>query len=429
MIRILHITPHLGGGVGKAVSGLIRQSMQAEGHRHTVLCLEKPEKAQFTRVLEESGCPVSYCPGRDELAAAVEAADIVQVEFWNHPAVVKALCEASLPPMRLLVWCHVSGLYFPAIPPALIGAAGCFLFTSPCSLERPGENGAAKNVAVVSSGGGLDEMPAYAPRSAGRGLRCGYLGTLNFSKLHPDFVEFAAVVETPDFHIRMIGDEINRDILERQSAALGRPDLLQFLGYRQDVAAELAQLDLLIYLLNPTHYGTAENTLLEAMAMGVVPIVLDNPAELHIVEHGRTGKVIRTPADLAAEISWLTEHPEEREKLGRQAAEQVRQRQTYARMSQSFDGHYRSLIATEKQFIDFSAIFGTEPADWFQAFQPSPTPFKADGGIRIPPGPQRYALFERTKGSVFHFLDYFPDNALLSSWAENLRKHGDQPPS
>lgn len=423
MTRILHVTPHLGGGVGKAVSGLIRQSSAAGEHHHSVLCLEKPEKTQFTDLLEHAGCQLRYCPEPEELAREIAAADIVQVEFWNHPAIVRALCPRPLPPMRPLVWCHVSGLHFPAIPWKLVEASGRFLFTSPCSLELLKGHPPAPHANVVSSGGGMDEMPAHAPRPSRRPLVAGYLGTLNFSKLHPDFVSYAAAVPDPQFNIRMIGDEINRETLERQCAAMGRPHLLLFCGYRKDVAAELAQLDVLVYLLNPTHYGTAENTLLEAMAMGVVPIVLDNPAERHIVEHGHTGLVIRSPADLADAIARLSSDDELRTRLGRQAAESVRRRQTYARMADAFDRHYRELLSLPKRPIAFRAIFGAEPADWFMAFQPRESSFAADGTVGIPDDTGRHALFERTKGSVFHFLDYFPGDPLLSSWARNLRKY------
>lgn len=423
MSRVLHITPHLGGGVGKAVSGLIRQSTRSGHHQHIVLCLEKPEKTQFTDLLEEAGCPPRYGPSLAELIAEVRSADIVQVEFWNHPAIVKALCTAPLPPMRLLVWCHVSGLHYPQVPWGLVENAGRFLFTSACSLALTQRRPPVSNVDVVSSGGGMDEMPPCRPRPTGQRLAAGYIGTLNFSKLHPDFVSFAAAVQTPGFRVRMIGDEINRDTLEEQSRLLQRPDLLQFYGYRTNIAAELAELDLFIYLLNPTHYGTAENTLLEAMAMGVVPVVMDNAAERHIVEDGRTGRIVKDPRELANVVDWLARHDAERLRMGQTAAAAVRDRHTYARMSASFDTHYRSLLEEPKRAIAFPSVFGKGPADWFMAFQPGDSAFTRDGEVAVPDDMRRHALLERTKGSVFHFLDYFPEDAMLSSWAEKLRKY------
>ena len=35
----------------------------------------------------------------------------------------------------------------------------------------------------------------------------------------------------------------------------------------------------LLYILNRNHYGSAENILIEAMSLGVIPIVLNNDVE------------------------------------------------------------------------------------------------------------------------------------------------------
>lgn len=424
MTRILHLTPHLGGGVGKAVSGLICQSIVTDAHQHSVYALERPEKTQFSGLLEASHCSVRYAPSAEELQAAIADTDIVQIEFWNHPAIVKALCSQPLPSMRLVVWCHVSGLHQPAIPWGMVEQADRFLFTSPCSLELLREHAPAPQAQVVSSGGGMNDMPDYLPHNQGQVLSAGYVGTLNFSKLHPDYVRFAAAVAQSDFSVRMIGDEINQQKLKAQAQACGRPNLLKFLGYRTDVAAELAQLDVLIYLLNPQHYGTAENTLLEAMAMGVVPIVLDNPAERHIVKHGHTGLIVHTPEELAQAIAWLSDHPQERLQLAQHASTTVREKYTYARMAEHFNRHYRAAMALPKRHRAFSDIFGTTPSDWFLAFQPKNSPFC--NGDAPPPFPVCAPLYEQTKGSVFHFLDYFPGDKKLSSWAEKLRKHAQE---
>lgn len=428
MIEVLHITPHLGGGVGKAVSGLIRASMSAFGHRHTVIALELPQKSQFNEVLTAAGCPIFYSPSISELHSAIAAADIVQLEFWNHPAMAQVLCESNLPPMRLIVWCHISGLYQPAIPKGLPNLADAFLFTSPSSLESKHRYPHLTKTHVVSSGGGMNEMPPPPQRKKSKFLRAGYLGSLNFSKLHPDFVRYLAAVNLPDFSFRMIGDPINRATLEAQCVALARPNLLEFCGYRTDIAKELANLDVMIYLLNPRHYGTAENTLLEAMAMGVIPIVLDNPSERHIVEHNKTGRIIRTPEELAHDLAWLANSPSDRKRLSEAAANSVRERYSYANMALSFDKHYRETVLNKKRQLAFRDIFGPTPGDWFLAFQSEGSYFfdAAVDSNAIPPSvAEQPDLYETTKGSVFHFLEYFPEDSRLSSWGKILRRYSD----
>lgn len=424
MTRILHITPHMGGGVGRALSGLAMQAKRSGTHIHQWICLEKPEKRQFIDPLLDTGCEVSIAPTHGELISAVEAADIVQIEFWNHPTLIRLLCTASLPPMRLLAWCHTSGLHFPVIPKAIMSAAHRFVFTSSCSYEadevRNLPETTRERLAVISSGGGLEQFPAPACATTAPRLRAGYMGSLNFSKLHPDYVAMLAAVRDPGFTVRMVGDSLNRQLLEQQCRARGRPGLLEFRGYSTDVARELADLDLLIYLLNPMHYGTAEIALLEAMAMGVVPIVMDNGCERGIVEHGVTGFMVRDAAGLAETVEWLTEHPEQRIAIGQRAAEAVRATYTYRHMESAFDLIYHEAMTSEKCAFDFGTIFGRNPADWFRSFVRDAASFGDQGSVHLPDGGLRHAMFEPNKGSPFHYAAEFPQDRLLTAWASAL---------
>lgn len=426
MITVLHITPHLGGGVGKALSGLIAQSHVADAPvRHVVACLEKPEKTQFLQRICDSGSEVIIAPDRLILDELVSSADIVQLEWWNHPATIECLCSLAPQPMRLLVWCHVSGLYNPIIPPKLMEASNRFLFTSQCSFEAIEVSDLADRLgdrlAVVSSGGGFEGLPEPKGDNTAP-LSVGYFGSLNFAKLHPGYVDFLSAVRLPDFKVRLIGDLLNRETLEKQSADLGRHGMLDFRGYTTDIVAELREINVLAYLLNPRHYGTAENALLEAMAMGIVPVVLDNPAERNIVENVRTGLIVRSPGEFADAIDWLEQNPEDRFRIGMQAAKSVRERFTPERMEQSFREHYADVLNQDKQSVSFENIFGRAPDDWFLSCQGEPELFGEDGEIQLQDfGFPTFNLLEKTKGSAFHFYDYFPENINLKAWTVALK--------
>lgn len=425
MNTVLHITPHMGGGVGKAVSGLLLESTKP-GHmfRHKLVCLEKPEKLQFIEQLKEKDIEVIICPTDEALLSAVNHADIVQLEFWNHPAIPGVLCKLRLPSIRILVWCHVSGIGYPCIPEKLLTLVQKFIFTSACSYmaeEVVDISECDKNhLAVISSGGGLDALPFPQERPDDEKLRFGYMGSQNFSKLHPDFVSYLSVSGINHLPIRMIGDETNREILETQCEKVGVSSLLEFRGYKADVINELSELDVILYLLNPGHYGTAENALLEAMSMGIVPIVIDNPAEKLIVEDGVTGLVVKTPDELAGAVNWLATHYVERLAMSRRASETVKSQYSYERMLQEFDQHYDELMQEDKQSLIFNRVFGDEPNEWFRSFSRDDTVFLDNGDVRIPDNHNRHAYLERTKGSVSHFLDYYPDDTMLQNWLYNL---------
>jgi glycosyltransferase involved in cell wall biosynthesis len=430
MTRVVHLTPHLGGGVGRALASLVRARRRADpANEHRIVCLEAPEKTVFIDEIRALGASVLVAPAPAELAAAVSDADLVQLEFWNHPATLRALCETDWPAMRLLVWCHVSGLHFPRISPALVAQSDRFMLTSACSWQAPElaglPDGLRDRVAVVSSAAGLETLPprrsnAANPSSAESSCRFGYLGSLNLAKLHPDYVALLGGVAQPGFKVRLIGDQLNRERLERQCADAGHPGRLEFAGYRSDVAGELQTLDVLLYLLNPCHYGTAEIALLEAMAMGVVPVVMPNPSERQVVEHGINGLVVRNAAELAQAVRRLGDDPAWRRTLGERAAASVRGRDTLARLAGGLQAQYRAVLAGPKRVRDFRSVFGTGPARWFDGFVRDPSVFGSDGRVTLPHGAERHLYLEKTKGSAMHFQQHFPGDPQLDAWARDL---------
>lgn len=431
-LDVLHVTAHLGGGVGKVLSRLIEESALArDGVRHTIAMLEAPEKQQFVEHARAHGGTVLVCPSLATLNRLAADADIVQLEWWHHPAIAAWLCSGSLPVMRLLVWAHVSGLHPPLIPPDFVRMPHRFLFTSPCSLEHPAllalaqaEPAARSRMDAVFSSGGFDDLPVPAHRPVNKAPRAGYVGTLNFAKLHPQLLTYLAAVTLPDFRLALVGDPTTGAELQAQAAALGIAHRLDLRGYCTNIAAVLADFDVFVYLLNPLHYGTTENALLEAMAMGVVPIVLDNPAERHLVRHGETGLRVATPESFAAALNWLAEHPEERQRLSANAIAEARRRFSSSHTHRALNRHYAAVAREDKRPFDFRAAFGHHPADWFRACQGDEAwRFPDDPSETVAPSlPGPHHLYEKTKGSVFHYHRAFPLDPRLAAWAKNLTK-------
>jgi len=422
-MKVLHITPHFGGGVGRALLGVV--AGDTNEIQHSFICLEMPEKEQFINAIRELGCDVSVAPSRTEIIEQIEASDLVQVEWWCHPATIACLSQLSNIPIRLVVWCHVSGLYNETIPKHLLKSAARFLLTSACSLQtiqiqelNPEER---QRLEVVHSNGGLESWPKSLACDEDKPLAVGYIGSLNFTKLHPDYIDFLAPVAVDDFKVSLIGDVTNQDILQQQAASLNKPELLHFVGYTEDVPAELSKVNVLAYIQNPSHYGTNENALLEAMAMGIVPVVLNNPAECEIVEHGVTGLVVDSVEAFLQAIAWLHQHPQQRTKLGLQAAKAVKLRHTKDTMKSLLSKHYHAVMQHRKHAINFINIFGEQPADWFLSCQEDNTIFAENGGINYPQNRYlHHSLKEETKGSALHFHRYFPDDRKLLLWARQL---------
>jgi len=418
VLNVLHITPHLGGGVGKALLSLAQSSL-GKNVTHTFVLLEEPIKKQFFDELSLINSTVYISPKSETVDELINSADIVQVEWWNHPLLFKFLCERQLPAMRLLIWCHVSGLHTPLIPVGLIKQAARFLFTSTCSLAASYieklEPSIKQKTGVVSSGTGLN---AFDKRDTvnSNNLNVGYIGTLNFSKLHPDFVDFVSSVPIKDFSVTLWGDTLNQELISSQCHSRGKEKLVQFAGYTADVKSVLSSLDVLIYLLNPKHYGTAENILLEAMSVGVIPIVLNNPAEMAIVKHNVTGLIVDSNESFSDAVMRLTTEPLLKEQLSNQAIAYINENYTQEKMYQNMFSNYQATLENDRCSITFTDFLGNEPIDWFLACQSSTEHSQYD---------TEELSMDKTKGSIFHFMHYFPNDESLQCFEKEREMKND----
>lgn len=163
------------------------------------------------------------------------------------------------------------------------------------------------------------------------------------------------------------------------------------------------------YPLREDHYGTAENALIEAMSLGLVPVVQANPAEKAIVTDGVDGVVATDPADMAARLGRLLAEPDERVRLSAAARATAHDRYQPRRSAGLLEEHYRALMGEPKTKIDFAALLGSKPADWFLSTQQRD---RESGGERM-----FAAGGALSKGSIDHFLATFPDDPGLRALA------------
>jgi len=413
-LKICHLLPHLGGGVGKAITTLV-QSTASLNISHDFILFENPVKKQFYEKIIDLGCDIFVTPDRKTVDKLVRCSDIIQLEWWNHPATFQFLCDQDLPKMRLLIWSHVSGLHFPLIPIKLISIADMFLFTSECSYQAENIVGLDEKyksrLDVVSSGVGFSQEN-YARKADHPFPCCGYMGSLNPSKLYPQFIDYLSYATVDNFKVHIWGDEYYKDVLVNKCRQIGKKDLIEFHGYTTNPADVLRDLDVFVYLLNPSHYGTAENVLLEAMSLGVVPIVMNNPAETAIVDHDETGFVVSSPKEFAETVEWLFENPLEIKRIATNASEKIAGYYTPEIMADAINIHYDYLMNCSKKIVDFRDVLGKDPYEWYMACQDTN---KCNEGMD---DFNNYKQVEETKGSLKHYISYFPDNIRLKYLAD-----------
>ncbi|MFP5076512.1 glycosyltransferase [Rhizobium sp. YIM 134829] len=408
-MKVLHIAAHLGGGVGKAHAALCASSDERI-ERHYYL-LESPRDRRFADEIAASGAQITVEPDAASLRQAASAADLVQIEWWNHPRLYAALCGTNLPPVRSLVWCHISGLFAPFVPAQLIGAVDRFVFTSPCSKAQPAVHALpeeqARRLAVIGSGFGFAGVPGE-PAASRHPSAVTSLGTLDFAKMSPAFFE---VVDRLDHAVTVTlwGSVEAKGPVRAAARAMRHPERILFMGHSADPAASLSGAGIFLYLLQPEHYGTGENGLVEAMSLGLVPLAFDNPAERCIIEDGVTGWLARGPEDAARRLDWMLDHPAELSAMGARAM-QAAARQTPSASAAAFAALYRDLMRQERRSIDFREILGKTGADWFLSTQLRERPGAGSARAHLSRFPAEGA---EAKGSLAHFRAALPDDPSL----------------
>jgi len=399
-MKIVHITPHLGGGVGKAHAALCQADAEASEHHYVLL--EEPRDHRYVDEIRTTGATVTVAQDRQHIHDLMAGADIVQFEWWNHPLMCGLLAGPPLPAMRSVFWSHVSGVNAPFIPAGLVEAADRFVFTSACSRLAPNLSelaaGDVERTDVINSGfchAGSYINEASTHKKSG----LSYLGTVQFSKMSPAMMETVDRLESDDVVIDVWGEVDTNSPVHDAIAAMKHPGRFRLRGYSKDPVAALSQTSIFAYLLQPFHFGTAENALVEAMSLGCAPLVFANPCELEIVRDGETG-LVASSVDQAVELlNWMLDHPDDVRRIGENARAEVSDMKTPERSIVAFRALWQTEMLTLKRRPDFAAALGSTPRDWYQALQGGSG--VTDAGLQIAQA--------ASKGSLAHFKAYYPD--------------------
>jgi glycosyltransferase involved in cell wall biosynthesis len=408
-MKVLHVTPHLGGGVGKAHAAICAALPKDIGQ--TFILLEAARDRRYADMIETAGARVVTACSLDQVADLAGTADIVQFEFWNHPRLFACLARAAFPAMRSVFWSHISGLSRPVIQPGVIEQAGRFVFTTDASRAIPFlatlPEAARRNIAVINSGFGFAE--AAPPKPRGGTPRIAYLGTVDFVKMHPGFFDAIDRLDGLDIRVSVWGRVDPAGEVVARARAMRHPERIQFGGHTDNPAAALAAADIFFYPLQADHYGTAENALVEAMSLGLTPVVMNNPAETAIVRDRETGLVARSVEECAALLQMLLGSPQLRETMSRNAARHIADTRTPARSAQQFVALWRGMLEEPGKTANFRSVVGDNPANWFLATQCLP------GETWQPPAHPRVGT--PSKGMFAHFESAFPLDPSLSQLA------------
>ncbi len=306
-LRILHIAPHLGGGVGRFLSNIVQAD---PWNRHEFCLLESPVDKHLLGLI--SWQLIDDIQNRFD--SYVDGFDIVQIEFWNHPLLFKFLVENKLPSCRLIVYAHVSGIYAPTIiPQVMFDIADTVVLSTPAAKGRYSAYIHENRCRVIHGIGGIGRTVALR-KTDHDGINIAYIGTASYSKLHPGFIQACGTLlkQSPEVRFIVASNDDNGH-LRAESKELGIYDHFEFLVQVKDIESILSRADLFGYPMRSDHFGSGEQAILEAMGAGVAPVVIGNPAEKSLLEDGVTGIIANDIYDFIGALRYCIKSPGFRE--------------------------------------------------------------------------------------------------------------------
>jgi len=298
-MNITHLAPHYGGGIGTVLSGWLETD---KSNVHKVFSLEKMKSkklSQITSVLDDS------ILNQDIILNSINSSDVTMIHYWDSP-ILPNLLTKQLPKCRIVFWVHknfklsIEELKYPDL---LVG-------TSPIQgLPQ-----------YVWSTGNMDRFFELQP-TPHEGFNVGYVGTVDYKKLHSSFMLMLHKIglELPESTFAIIGDD-HVSGLVKKPWVIDR-DRYNFTGKVDDVAPYLQSMDVFGYPLRPDHYGTCEQVIGEAMAVGLPVVAMNNSCERTIIQEGVTGYLCNSEEEYIDNIVHLYHKPNLRKWMGQNARE------------------------------------------------------------------------------------------------------------
>ncbi len=435
---VLHITPHLGGGVGSVLLNYLAKSRENSAFVHRVLSLEYAnKKAKMASKTTGFFLAAKMSENPQRLLAAISQADVVLIHWWNHPLLYAFLVRESLPPSRIIFWSHISGFSPPYVfnQPAL-HYPDLFVFTSPLSLDVPEVKNLReerqKALRVVWSTGGIEHAASVMPKPHA-GFKIGYIGTVDYGKMHPHFLKMSSMVKIPDAQFVVCGGPSEKQIQE-ESMQYGMGERFIFTGQIKDVNNYLSEFDVFGYPLAPYHFGTCEQSLGESMAAGVPPVVMANRTESYIVDDGVTGIVAANDEAYARAIEGLYRNPDLGQRLSDNAKKAAKQMYSsdlmitlwenifneslsFPKTERQWKGKYRGKsVSPSNIFLESLGAHGKEFLCSLNAHDEKDIEAAKDGIRKLYDSSHLWR--SSTRGSAHHYHDFSPEDDYLKLWSD-----------
>lgn len=429
MLKVLHVTSHFGGGVGRVLLNYLELAKNKSIFEHDIASLDYINiNAKNTL----SSLKIYYLDNISKnyqmLIDNIPKYDIILIHWWNHPLMYEFLVKYSLPKCRAIFWSHISGLYAPSnFTEPLFKYADKFIFTTPISYSsevfKTLSNIEKEKISVIWSTAGVDHTKNIVQKKH-NGFNVGYLGTVDYSKLHNDFLDMSNKINIDNITFLVCGGEDEKNI-EQEAINKKIHSKFKFLGKVNNIKPYLEIFDIFGYPLSSKHFGTCDQVLAEAMGCGIVPVVFNNPMEKSMVENNITGLIVNSQSEYIQAIELLHKDIKLRKKLSENAKKYALNSFSLNNMFNEWESCYKECLEIDPSekcwkgkyqgalVSGFEIFYESLEKDYqkkFESFLHNSN--STNNNTVLKKILNTNAWKSKTKGTLNHYLHFFDDKIL-----------------
>jgi glycosyltransferase involved in cell wall biosynthesis len=437
---ILHITPHLPGGLARILLSTLKFSnIESSSFLHEIIITDKKHLTNHAKKMFSKYKRFLHVGKKDTfIKKKIAEADIVQVEYWNHPLVYKFMNNFNFPLTRLILCSHTNGFSRPSvITKNAINFSDIFLSATRATRKHPlftlkKNKHRKKKLKFVTYPVDFERFGKIEPK-AHKDFNISYIGTLDYSKLHKDFLEMSNNIKIPKTNIIICGDGFDKDKIINQSKKYNLKKF-KFKGFVENIKDVLKTTDILGYPLNKKHYGSGEQVIIEAMYSKIPVVAFYNHAEKEIIQNNKTGILVKDKKDYIKAIKNLYLNPKKRKKIGENAHAHIIKNLSPDVCFKNLDKIYLKLMKSKKKKRVFKTTIlnkknnnkdygaqlfieslGNSGYEFLNSYKNcgKKINYKINETIKN----SEIELKVATKGSLFQYLYFFPSDPYLNFWA------------
>ncbi|MGD1702132.1 glycosyltransferase [Dapis sp. BLCC M229] len=435
MIKILHIIRQASvGGAFRSLIATAKYLSIFSDYQQRIVSLLSADPVAI-KIAEEAGINVIALLNREAILQEIGNADIVHLHFWNSPEIYEFI-RSGLPPMRLLIKFNVAGCYPPQIiTKELIDYADFALATSPYAHESTIFQELPEKIRLEKTGmiyGATDfaRLANFSPKPHNT-FNVGYIGTVGFVKMHPNYVPMSAGINIPNIKFIICGKGDACAKLKTEVEALQVKERFEFQGYVEDIRSVIEVMDVFGYPLCKDNYSTVELVLQEVMYAGIPAVIFPYGGASRTVVDNYTGLIVKSELEYKQAIEYLYHHPEERQRLGENARKYAEQMFGGENAAKATHKLYQKLIrspkakknwgkkANQSQKLYAADLFiqsiGNTESQFLVSMTSQDIQELLDADKKI--AESSPLLYSKGAGGIFHYRSYYQKNGYLRLWS------------